>query len=164
MKLKLFLKRLEKNKINYDQLIQLGFRFRKAFINKIIKRGLKLKAINLFRKIKIELKTQLNNKFSPDLLIEICFMKLTPLIYFKALRKGRSIINIPYLINETKQVVYPMKWFFQAKNKSKKKTSFIFMKIDLIKQTLMNTGPAINKKIELELLALKNRHLLKYHR
>lgn len=111
MKQKKNLKEIKILKVNYDQGVHLGFSYRKALLGKMIKRGLKLKAISLYRKIKLHLKERFH--VNPDLLIEISFLKITPLIYFKAFRIGRTVQGVPLPINELKQVVYPMKCFFK---------------------------------------------------
>ena len=71
------------------------FCFISTFIGSLTQRGLKMKAFEKFLHVKYVLKKK--RKLDPFLLLLICFLKVTPSIYFLPMRMGRIVQGFHYL-------------------------------------------------------------------
>jgi len=94
-------------KRSYDYYYHMYFCFISTFIGSLIQRGLRMKAFNKFLHVKYVLK--IKESLDPFVLLLICFLKITPSIYFLPMRMGRIVQGIPLPIFEQKQIVYAVK-------------------------------------------------------
>ena len=92
----------------YDNLNDhLNYRYHKLFFGKLIKKSLKLQAFNNFLKLKVMLKKE--EKFDPNTILFLSFLKITPLIMLVPVRLGASFHGAPLPITEKKKVTFAAK-------------------------------------------------------
>lgn len=128
------------------------------FKNSLIKRGNKVRANNIYKKVLLKLKSVGNENIVYDLL-----SVLKPKIRLLNKKKGSSTLKVPGLISSSQASSLALKWFFKSvKDRSEKKLEDrIFNELMEILERKSNS---LKKKEEYYKLATHNRGFLRLSR
>ena len=88
--------------LDYDLYLYFYFFYCNLLLHSLIKQGKKIKQINLFLKLKYELK--IKEKEDPYLIILIAFLNITPVIYTKKVWVAGANKVMGFPISSEKQV------------------------------------------------------------
>lgn len=149
----------QNRKIWYNYYWQIWFRYHTVFFGSLIFNGKKLKAFDIFLKIKQGLK--LKESFDPYLIFLVAMMKVTPDIVFLPVKLGGSSQGVPMPISEKKRIVFGVKWVLKLL-KDKHKFLTVPLIVDSLISTIYDKGVSLEKKRSIYKLGSQNRHLLKF--
>src|SRR4051794_35340755 len=105
---------MDRNKlINSEIFNEIYFLFVRVFIGKLIKKGKKFKALNLYNNIKENIKFNTNKEKEVSLILLLALLNSMPKVAFKEIRLGSQKKDLPIPINEKKQVLTSVDTFFK---------------------------------------------------
>jgi len=87
---------------NYNYLYYL---YINCLLGKLIKKGKKTKALNLFKNLKENIKLKTNKEHEVLLILLVSMLRSRSKIYFKEIRLGSQKKELPMPVNEKKQVL-----------------------------------------------------------
>ena len=144
--------------INSEIFNEIYFLFIKTVVGKLIKKGKKFKALNLYKNIKENIKFNTKKEKEVSFIFLIALLNSMPKVAFKEIRLGSQKKDLPTPINEKKQVLTSVDSFFKI-SKNKKKLDFNKL-INFIILSYQNEGIIIrNKKLKYK-KAIINKMLL----
>jgi ribosomal protein S7 len=144
--------------INSETFNEIYFLFIKTLIGKLIKKGKKFKALNLYKNIKENIKFSTKKEKEVSFIFLIALLNSMPKVAFKEIRLGSQKKDLPIPINEKKQVLTSVESFLKI-SKNKKKLEFNKL-INFIILSYQNNGIIIrNKKLKYK-KAIINKMLL----
>jgi ribosomal protein S7 len=135
------------------------FRYHRIFFGSLIFKGQKLRAFNLFNKLKVLLKKKFNK--DPNFIFLLSLSQITPSILLFPFKIGGKIQGVPLSISWKKKWTYATKWVVKL---LKDKSRIIKLKelSDLLILAIFNKGLAIKKKQYYNTISSKNRYLMKF--
>lgn len=110
--------------------------------------------------MKIKKGLKLKEDFDPFLVFLIAMLKISPQIILLPLKLSGVVYGVPFPMGHKKQVTFAIRWVIKLLRDNHRvfKTSTI---VDLLISSIYNKGPAIQKKMDIYDVSLKNRHLIK---
>lgn len=121
----------------------------------MIKSGLKLRAFNVFLKIKQGLKAK--EKTEPSKSFLVSMMMSSPNIYLLPLKLGGRSVGVPVPITEKKKVSLSIRFVMKAlKEKSRK--LFSDYAVEVLVSSIYGRGPAVERKQLVYKAGSLNRH------
>src|SRR2546423_9640923 len=88
---------------SFDHFLQLYFNYHFVYFHYLMVRGLKLRAFNIFIKIKKELKKF--EDFDPSFVFLISMINITPSLMIRTFERGGSTYEIPLPIKYWKKII-----------------------------------------------------------
>lgn len=144
--------------INSETFNEIYFLFVRVFVGKLIKKGKKFKALNLYKNIKENIKFNTNKEKEVSFIFLLALLNSMPKVAFKEIRLGSQKKDLPIPIDEKKQVLTSVDSFLKL-SKNKKKLEFNKL-INFIILSYKNEGIIIrNKKLKYK-KAIINKMLL----
>ena len=144
-------------KAEYDANFYMYFYYHEFFWKRLIKKGLKLKMVNFFSKLKLELKKSSNEE--PFIAFLIAMLNISPRIYPKKAWVGGASQVLGFPLFFKKQVFLSITWLINSL-KDKNKLNIISL-VNLLVDSLNKSGELWRKKKELYELCAENRLFLK---
>ena len=128
------------------------------FINIIVKRGKKFKALLIFLNLMTFLKK--NNKQKPLKLLIKIITNVKPTLTYTKLRRGSKIIYLPKLLSNENQIKQGINWIINFSKKNKKNKIFGDNLIKEILLILDNKGEVLKEKQKIYYLLIDSRPYL----
>lgn len=148
----------EKKIINTETFNEIYFLFVKTLVGKLIKKGKKFKALNLYKNIKKNIKLNMMKEKEVSYIFLIALLNSISKVAFKEIRLGSQKKDLPIPIDEKKGVLTSVDSFLKF-SKKKKKLDFNKL-INYIILSYQNEGIIIkNKKLKYK-KAIINKMLL----
>lgn len=137
------------------------FCYHSVFFGRLIFRGKKAKAFNMFLKIKEGLKQK--ELIDPVLVFYVAMIRMTPHVLLFPIKKSGATEAAPFPIGPRKQVTFAVKWAIKTLKDSHGKVTVPKL-VDVLVSAIYNKGPAIEKKREVYRKASNCRHFIKFYR
>ena len=128
------------------------------FINIIVKRGKKFKALLIFLNLMTFFKK--NNKQKPLKLLIKIITNVKPTLTYTKLRRGSKIIYLPKLLSNENQIKQGINWIINFSKKNKKNKIFGDNLIKEILLILDNKGEVLKEKQKIYYLLIDSRPYL----
>ena len=127
----------------------------KKLLNIFIKKGKKNKAIKIYSYMlfKVQLKT---GKNAYDVILN-ALNNIKPIVDVRDFKKGRSVFQMPYLLNDYQGYKKALKWL-SIVSKENKKNKMVDNFVNELILAYEGKGSCIKKKKELYKLVSQNRH------
>jgi len=137
---------------------ELYYLFIKSLVGKLIKKGNKIKAINIFKYLKENIKLETKKKKEISFILLVSMLNSMSKVSFKEIRMGSQKKELPMPISKKKQALVSADTFLKI-SKKKKKIEFINL-MNYIISSYKNEGIIIrNKKLKYK-KAIINKMLL----
>ena len=136
-----------KKYIKLDIYSELYYLFVKSLVGKLLKKGKKAKAFNLFDRVKENVKLETEKKKEVSFIFLVSMLNSMPKVSFKEIRLGSQKKELPIPISKKKQALVSADTFLKA-SKKKKKIEFNNL-MNYIISSYKNEGIIIrNKKLK----------------
>jgi len=142
----------------FDHFLQLWFNYHLVFFHYLMLRGLKLRAFNIFLKIKKELKYR--EDFDPSFVFLISMLTITPSLMIRTFERRGSIYQIPLPVTYWKKIILSCSWVVKLL-KELDRTVKVDKVVEILSLALTYEGLAIDKKEQVYHIAEVNRHILR---
>jgi len=123
-------------KLEYDSFLYLYFYYHEYFWKSILKKGLKLRTINLFYNLKYQLKLRENTE--PYLIFLVAMLNISPQIFPRKLWVAGANRTLAFPIFLKKQVFLGIRWLLQYSRENRKLN--IDKLIQVLIESLYNKG------------------------
>jgi ribosomal protein S7 len=144
--------------INFDVFNELYYIYINSLVGKLIKKGNKIKALNLYKILKENIKLETKKKKEISFIFLVSMLNSMPKVSFKEIRLGSQKKDLPMPINKKKQVLNCVDTLLKF-SKKKKKVEFEILMNNII-SSYFNKGIIIrNKKLKYR-KAIMNKMLL----
>jgi ribosomal protein S7 len=164
MECKLYIPRLARKLVYsrlYDKYEYLSFRYNQLFLRSLIRHGCKLRACRYYSELRYRLKCF--DGRNPDRVLLHALIEITPCLVLMPIRLGGIVQGVPFSIKENKCYTYAVKWVIKLLRDKYRRLDITLLTETLV-GAIQGTGASMEKKREVYLTAMKNRHLLRFFR
>lgn len=141
-------------------VVENDFFILRKFLQILIKKGKKAKALKVFLNLLKNLKqNEINSSLTSRQIISKSFLNARPLLHVKKVRKSSKVFYLPKIINTEQKISLSVHWLIKSVNARKEKTLEERLQNEFL-DCFSNKGLTINKKQALYDVILVNRPFL----